>query len=102
MITSIYIVKGGEIAQTGQAWHGAGTDSSLTEQGEKSSASLQSKVAFCLNLQRLKCQTRNKMPAFPFIRLRDVHVKINCKAVTIIFAMLVRKSNYPSSIRLTN
>lgn len=42
--TSIYIVKGGETAQTGHVWHGPGTDSRLTEQGEKSAANLQSRI----------------------------------------------------------
>ncbi len=44
MNTSIYIVKGGETAQSGQVWHGAGTNSSLTTQGEKSAATLQNRV----------------------------------------------------------
>ncbi|MBA3237966.1 MAG: histidine phosphatase family protein [Parachlamydiaceae bacterium] len=44
MNTNIYIVKGGETALTGQVWHGADTISSLTVQGEKSAATLQSRV----------------------------------------------------------
>ena len=43
--TTLYIVKGGETDQTGKAWHGAGTNSRLTVQGERSAAALQSRVS---------------------------------------------------------
>ena len=43
--TIFYIVKGGETDQTGKAWHGSGTKSSLSAQGAKSAAALQSRVA---------------------------------------------------------
>ncbi len=44
MNTTIYIVKGGESTSAG-VWHGADTNSHLTEQGKQSAANLQSKVS---------------------------------------------------------